>query len=149
MQRITLIGYGEVGKIFATNLQSLGLNLSAWDLKFNDPATRNQARAHAAQQHITAGDDATSACANAQLIISAVTASNTLAVAQEAAAEAARAAGLGVNAGHDLTVENIPALIKRAPFIREMSIGHGFTADALIHGFAESVRRFRRSMGEI
>ena len=66
-----------------------------------------------------------------------------------ATAEAARAAGLGVNAGHDLTVENIPALIKRAPFIREMSIGHGFTADALIHGFAESVRRFRRSMGEI
>ncbi|WP_439529699.1 pyridoxine 5'-phosphate synthase [Pannonibacter sp.] len=66
-----------------------------------------------------------------------------------ATAEAARAAGLGVNAGHDLTVENIPALIKRAPFIREMSIGHGFTADALIHGFAESVRRFRKAMGEI
>jgi len=66
-----------------------------------------------------------------------------------ATAEAARAAGLGVNAGHDLTVDNIPALIKRAPFIREMSIGHGFTADALIYGFAESVRRFRRAMGEV
>ncbi|MGZ7204834.1 pyridoxine 5'-phosphate synthase, partial [Streptococcus pyogenes] len=46
-----------------------------------------------------------------------------------ATAEAARPAGLGINAGHDLTVENIPALISRAPFIREMSIGHGFTAD--------------------
>ncbi|ADZ69830.1 pyridoxine 5'-phosphate synthase [Polymorphum gilvum] len=66
-----------------------------------------------------------------------------------ATAEAARAAGLGVNAGHDLTVDNIPALIARAPFIREMSIGHGFTADALIYGFAESVRRFRHAMGEI
>lgn len=66
-----------------------------------------------------------------------------------ATAEAARAAGLGVNAGHDLTVENIPALLARAPFIREMSIGHGFTADALIHGFAASVARFRRAMGEI
>lgn len=66
-----------------------------------------------------------------------------------AAAQAAQACGLGVNAGHDLTVENIPALIAKAPFIREMSIGHGFTADALVHGFAESVHRFRRSMGEI
>jgi len=66
-----------------------------------------------------------------------------------ATAEAARAAGLGVNAGHDLTVENIPALIAKAPFIREMSIGHAITADALIHGLAGSVDRFRRSMGEI
>ncbi|WP_289034261.1 pyridoxine 5'-phosphate synthase [uncultured Roseibium sp.] len=64
-------------------------------------------------------------------------------------AQAARGLGLGVNAGHDLTVENIPALIARAPFIREMSIGHGFTADALIYGFAESVSRFRTAMGEI
>ncbi|WP_298984059.1 pyridoxine 5'-phosphate synthase [uncultured Roseibium sp.] len=66
-----------------------------------------------------------------------------------ATAEAAQGCGLGVNAGHDLTVENIPALIDRTPFIREMSIGHGFTADALIFGFAESVRRFRKSMGEL
>ncbi len=66
-----------------------------------------------------------------------------------ATAEAAKAAGLGVNAGHDLTVENIPALMARAPFIREMSIGHGFTADALIYGFAESVKRFRTAMGEL
>ncbi|MBO6755974.1 MAG: pyridoxine 5'-phosphate synthase [Roseibium sp.] len=66
-----------------------------------------------------------------------------------ATAEAAGDAGLGVNAGHDLTVENIPPLIDRAPFIREMSIGHGFTADALIYGFAESVARFRRAMGEL
>lgn len=64
-------------------------------------------------------------------------------------ASAARECGLGVNAGHDLTVDNIPALIAKAPFIREMSIGHGFTADALIYGFAESVNRFRKAMGEI
>lgn len=66
-----------------------------------------------------------------------------------AAAEAAQDAGLGVNAGHDLTVENIPPLIARAPFIREMSIGHGFTADALVYGFSETVTRFRRAMGEV
>ncbi|WP_373237282.1 pyridoxine 5'-phosphate synthase [Cohaesibacter celericrescens] len=66
-----------------------------------------------------------------------------------ATAHAAKAAGLGVNAGHDLTPENLPALMKEAGFIEEVSIGHGFTADALIHGFAESVRRFQRAMGEI
>ena len=66
-----------------------------------------------------------------------------------ATARAARQAGLGVNAGHDLTPDNLPALIEGAPFIEEVSIGHGFTADALIHGFAGSVRRFQRAMGEI
>lgn len=65
-----------------------------------------------------------------------------------ATAEAAKAAGLRVNAGHDLTVENLPALIARAPYIAEVSIGHGFTADALIYGFAESVSRFRSAMSE-
>ncbi|SDR36351.1 pyridoxine 5'-phosphate synthase [Pseudovibrio sp. Tun.PSC04-5.I4] len=66
-----------------------------------------------------------------------------------ATAEAAKAAGLLVNAGHDLTVENLPALIERVPYISEVSIGHGFTADALIHGFTESVRRFRGALGEL
>lgn len=62
---------------------------------------------------------------------------------------AAKEAGLGVNAGHDLTPDNLPALIAEVPFIGEVSIGHGFVADALIHGFAESVRRFQRAMGEL
>lgn len=66
-----------------------------------------------------------------------------------ATAKAAREAGLDVNAGHDLTPDNLPALMKEVPFIREVSIGHGFIADALIYGFAESVRRFQRAMGEI
>ena len=62
-------------------------------------------------------------------------------------AEAARAAGLGVNAGHDLTTANLPALLARAPFIAEVSIGHGLTADALIYGMAEAVHRFLRATG--
>ncbi|MDD7910368.1 pyridoxine 5'-phosphate synthase [Pseudovibrio exalbescens] len=66
-----------------------------------------------------------------------------------ATAEAARDLGLDVNAGHDLTVDNIPALITRAPYITEMSIGHGFVADSLIYGFKESVNRFRRALKEI
>ncbi|WP_321447110.1 pyridoxine 5'-phosphate synthase [uncultured Cohaesibacter sp.] len=66
-----------------------------------------------------------------------------------ATANAAKEAGLGVNAGHDLTPENLPALMKEVPFIREVSIGHGFIAEALIYGFEETVRRFQRAMGEL
>ena len=50
--------------------------------------------------------------------------------------------GLGVNAGHDLTVENLPALAKAIPHLAEVSIGHALTADALIHGMAGTVKRF-------
>nr|WP_319513512.1 pyridoxine 5'-phosphate synthase [uncultured Cohaesibacter sp.] len=64
-------------------------------------------------------------------------------------ANAAKEVGLGVNAGHDLTPENLPALMKEVPFIREVSIGHGFIAEALIYGFEETVRRFQRAMGEL
>ena len=63
-------------------------------------------------------------------------------------ADAAFAAGMGVNAGHDLTVENLPALVTRIPKLAEVSIGHGLTADALEHGMAETVRRFRRVCGQ-
>ena len=62
-------------------------------------------------------------------------------------AEAARTAGLGVNAGHDLTVANLPALARRIPDLSEVSIGHGLTADALEFGMAETVRRFRKACG--
>lgn len=66
----------------------------------------------------------------------------------QAAGEAALAAGLGVNAGHDLTVDNLPALVERVPHLAEVSIGHGLTADALIYGMAETVRRFCAACGQ-
>lgn len=58
------------------------------------------------------------------------------------AADAAAALGLAVNAGHDLTVENLPALVKRIPHLSEVSIGHGLTADALMYGMPVTVSRF-------
>ncbi|NTJ67133.1 pyridoxine 5'-phosphate synthase [Agrobacterium rhizogenes] len=64
-------------------------------------------------------------------------------------ADAALANGLDVNAGHDLTVANLPALLKRIPKLAETSIGHGLTADALEYGMAETVRRFRRACGQV
>jgi len=55
------------------------------------------------------------------------------------------AAGMGLNAGHDLTVNNLPALIKLVPEIAEVSIGHGLTAEALEFGMAEAVQRFNKA----
>ena len=62
-------------------------------------------------------------------------------------ADAAQALGMGVNAGHDLTVANLPSLIVRIPELAEVSIGHGLTADALEFGMAESVQRFLKACG--
>ena len=64
-----------------------------------------------------------------------------------AAAEAATGAGLGINAGHDLTLENLPAFMKAVPRALECSIGHGITADALLMGFPEAVRRYKFLLG--
>lgn len=50
--------------------------------------------------------------------------------------------GLGINAGHDLTVANLPGLVSAMPELAEVSIGHGLTADALHFGMTETVKRF-------
>ena len=55
--------------------------------------------------------------------------------------------GLGVNAGHDLTVENLPGLASALPNLLEVSIGHGLTADAMEYGMAETVKRFIKACG--
>ena len=55
-------------------------------------------------------------------------------------ATAAHTAGLGVNAGHDLNLVNLPEFA--IPHLLEVSIGHALTVDALRFGFAESVERY-------
>lgn len=65
----------------------------------------------------------------------------------ERTARLAAECGLDVNAGHDLTVENLPALAKAIPHLKEVSIGHALTADALIHGMAGTVKRFLKALG--
>ncbi len=62
-------------------------------------------------------------------------------------ADAAIAAGLQVNAGHDLVVSNLPPLVKRIPALAEVSIGHGLTADALEYGMAGTIGRFLKACG--
>ena len=65
-----------------------------------------------------------------------------------ATADAAKALGMQINAGHDLTVDNLPALVERIPYLAEVSIGHGLTADALEYGMAATVRRFLQACGK-
>ncbi|MEJ6024063.1 pyridoxine 5'-phosphate synthase [Ramlibacter sp. PS4R-6] len=59
-----------------------------------------------------------------------------------AAARAAQAAGLGVNAGHDLNRDNLPAFVREVPGVQEVSIGHALVSDALEMGYAETVRQY-------
>jgi pyridoxine 5-phosphate synthase len=58
------------------------------------------------------------------------------------AALAAARAGLGVNAGHDLNLENLGPFLAEVPGVLEVSIGHALVADALELGMAETVRRY-------
>lgn len=61
-----------------------------------------------------------------------------------AAAQAAQAAGLGVNAGHDLNRDNLTDFLRIVPGVLEVSIGHALIADALELGLAETVRGYKR-----
>ena len=87
-KHLGLIGYGEVGKVFCAGLKlNAGIErVSAWDLKFRDAVDYTAEWAHALQSGVDACASMQSLCAQSDWLISAVTASNTLAVAREAAA---------------------------------------------------------------
>jgi pyridoxine 5-phosphate synthase len=61
-----------------------------------------------------------------------------------AAAEAALACGLEVNAGHDLNRDNLSTFLRAVPGVLEVSIGHALISDALELGLAETVRDYQR-----
>jgi len=58
------------------------------------------------------------------------------------AARAAAALGLGVNAGHDLNLDNLAPFLTRVPGVLEVSIGHALTADALAMGMPAAVAAY-------
>jgi pyridoxine 5-phosphate synthase len=62
------------------------------------------------------------------------------------AARAALAAGLGVNAGHDLNRDNLSAFLREVPGVSEVSIGHALIADALELGYPETIRGYRKAI---
>ncbi|MBO8448100.1 MAG: pyridoxine 5'-phosphate synthase [Bacteroidetes bacterium] len=57
-------------------------------------------------------------------------------------AERARACGLGLNAGHDLNLENLGYFISRIPWTDEVSIGHALICDALYMGLEQTIRAY-------
>lgn len=64
------------------------------------------------------------------------------------AAEVAESYGLGVNAGHDLNLENL-GLLATIPNLLEVSIGHALIADALMMGLGQSVRAYKSCLIEL
>ncbi|MDD5459795.1 MAG: pyridoxine 5'-phosphate synthase [Phycisphaerae bacterium] len=63
-------------------------------------------------------------------------------------AKEARNAGLGVNAGHDLNLDNLGTFCKAVPNVLEVSIGHALISDAIDMGLAEAVKEYLRILEE-
>ncbi|MBO5779947.1 MAG: pyridoxine 5'-phosphate synthase, partial [Muribaculaceae bacterium] len=62
------------------------------------------------------------------------------------ASRAAHKAGLGVNAGHDLSLENLQYFHKNLPYLNEVSIGHALICDALYYGLEDTIRRYKECL---
>ena len=64
------------------------------------------------------------------------------------AAEVARKCGLGLNAGHDLSLENLAFFKQQIPWLDEVSIGHALICDALYLGLKETIRRYKACLAD-
>jgi pyridoxine 5-phosphate synthase len=62
------------------------------------------------------------------------------------ASKAAHEVGLGVNAGHDLSLENLAYFHKNLPFLDEVSIGHALIADALYFGLEKTIQLYKEQL---
>lgn len=62
------------------------------------------------------------------------------------ASRAAHSAGLGVNAGHDLNLQNLAFFYKSLPYLNEVSIGHSLISDALYLGLAETIKQYKECL---
>ena len=62
------------------------------------------------------------------------------------ASRAAHKVGLGVNAGHDLNLDNLRYFKECVPYLNEVSIGHALIADALYLGLSETIRRYKAAL---
>jgi 3-hydroxyisobutyrate dehydrogenase-like beta-hydroxyacid dehydrogenase len=90
--QVTLIGYGEVGRILAEDLRARGVAVAAFDIQLAAAAspTSDSMRRHARQHRVVLADSHVAAVHDADLVISAVTASQAVAVAQACAPGLAR-----------------------------------------------------------
>ena len=62
------------------------------------------------------------------------------------ASQAAHKAGLGVNAGHDLNLENLRYFYEQVPYLNEVSIGHSLISDAIYLGLKETITRYKECL---
>ncbi|MGD0709754.1 MAG: pyridoxine 5'-phosphate synthase [Bacteroidales bacterium] len=62
------------------------------------------------------------------------------------AANAAKEAGLGLNAGHDLNLENLNYFVKNIPALLEVSIGHALICDALYYGLENTIQMYLKQL---
>ena len=62
------------------------------------------------------------------------------------AAKLARELGLGINAGHDLSMENLKYFKESIPFLDEVSIGHAIVCDALYYGLENAIQLYLRQL---
>ena len=62
------------------------------------------------------------------------------------AAKTAHANGLGINAGHDLSLENLEFFAKEVPHLLEVSIGHALISDALYYGLENTIQMYKRKL---
>lgn len=62
------------------------------------------------------------------------------------AAEEARRQGLGLNAGHDLSLQNLHYFHRRIPWLDEVSIGHALICDALYIGLRETIKKYKECL---
>jgi len=65
------------------------------------------------------------------------------------AAERARTLGIGVNAGHDLDLNNLRYLKTNIPWLNEVSIGHALICDALYLGLENTIQMYLRELAEV
>jgi pyridoxine 5-phosphate synthase len=64
------------------------------------------------------------------------------------AAEVALEEGLGLNAGHDLDLHNLPRFAAEVPGLLEVSIGHALIVDAIRMGLADTIAAYQRALGK-
>lgn len=62
------------------------------------------------------------------------------------ASNMAKECGLGLNAGHDLSLENLEYFIKTIPFVDEVSIGHALICDSIYYGLKNTIELYLRSI---
>lgn len=62
------------------------------------------------------------------------------------AAKIAKKLGLGINAGHDLSLENLNFFYKNIPYIEEVSIGHALISDALYMGLERTIAAYKNCL---